>query len=386
MGVAVLIVAGGTSQRFGGEVPKQYKELSGKAVLRHTLERFIAQDNIDDVYCVINSSHKTLYERAVEGMILPAPIMGGDTRQASVCNGLEHLAALATPPEYVLIHDAARPFVTDTIIASVIDALHGHSAVVPALPLRDTLKYVDDGVVQNTLEREGLYTIQTPQGFHFEQILLAHRQLAGGNCPDDAAVAELTGIPVHIVAGSERNFKITTLEDWERAMQMSKPEPLTVTGHGFDTHKLGADTSDGAGVMLCGVKVPCPLKLVAHSDGDVGLHALVDALLGTIGAGDIGEHFPPSDDKWRGANSSDFVTHSRGLVEAAGGKVIHADITLICEQPKVSAHKEAMKLHLAELLGLLPVRVSVKATTTEKLGYTGRGEGIAAMATVSVMI
>jgi 2-C-methyl-D-erythritol 4-phosphate cytidylyltransferase/2-C-methyl-D-erythritol 2,4-cyclodiphosphate synthase len=292
--------------------------------------------------------------------------------------GLEALATEA--PDLVLIHDAARPFVTPDMIDRVIAALATSLGATPALPVVDSLRS-GDGFVEGEVPREHLHRVQTPQGFDFAAILDAHRRAAAG-ATDDVAVLRAAGHAVALVGGDERAFKLTTAEDFDRAEALLMPQMISRTGQGFDVHRFGA----GDHVWLCGLKIPHTQGLIGHSDADVGLHALTDALLGTIGAGDIGEHFPPSDPQWKGASSDRFLAHARGLVEAAGGIIDHVDLTIIAERPKVGPHRTAMVARIAELLGLQMHAVSVKATTTEGLGFTGRGEGIAAQALASVRL
>ena len=377
----VLIVAAGSGQRFGGALPKQYQDLAGKPLLRHCLETFAAHPGITGIQVAINPDHRGLYDQATRGLPhLLAPIPGGASRQDSVLNGLEHLAG--HKPDLVLIHDAARPLVDAGIITRTIEALGKHHAVLVAVPVFDTIKREKNGHVGDTVDRRDLWRAQTPQAFHFQDILAAHRRFAGRELTDDAALAEAAGIPVMFVQGSERNFKVTTQEDMERAERMIGGQMEFRTGNGFDVHKL----IEGDGVTLCGVRIPCEFALEGHSDADVALHALTDAVLGAIGAKDIGAHFPPTDPKWRGAASWKFLDHAAKLVAARGGRIAHCDVTIICEKPKVGPHRDAMVARVAEILGIAADRVSVKATTTEKLGFTGRGEGIAAQATATVAL
>ncbi len=377
----VLIVAAGSGQRFGGAVPKQYQTLAGKPLLRHCLETFAAHPGISGVLVAINPDHRPLYDQAASGLphLLP-PIQGGSSRQDSVLNGLERLGA--EKPDLVLIHDAARPLIDADTISRTIAALAAHRAVLVAVPVVDTIKRGKDGRVGDTVDRRDLWRAQTPQAFHFPDILAAHRRFAGRELTDDAALAEAAGIPVMFVLGSERNFKVTTQEDMERAERIMGGQLEFRTGNGFDVHKL----IPGDGVTMCGVRIPCEFALEGHSDADVGLHALTDAVLGAIGAKDIGAHFPPSDPQWRGAASWKFLDHAAKLVKERGGRIAHCDVTIICEKPKVGPHRDAMVARVAEILGLTTDRVSVKATTTEKLGFTGRGEGIAAQATATVAL
>ena len=377
----VLVVAAGSGQRFGGDLPKQYQSLAGKPMLRHCLETFASHPGIEGILVAIQPAQRDLYDAASAGLAkLRPPVEGGATRQGSVLNGLERLAA--ERPDYVLIHDAARPLIDAGTVSRTIEALTHHPAILVAVPVVDTVKRGIGQRVGDTVDRRDLWRAQTPQAFHFSAILEAHRNLAGGELTDDAAVAEAAGIPVAFVLGSERNFKVTTQDDMERAERMTGGQMEFRTGNGFDVHKLIA----GDGITMCGVRIPCDMALEGHSDADVGLHAITDAVLGAIGAKDIGAHFPPSDPKWRGAESWKFLDHAARLVAERGGRVIHCDVTIICERPKVGPHRDAMVRRVADILKISADRVSVKATTTEKLGFTGRGEGIAAQATATVAL
>jgi 2-C-methyl-D-erythritol 4-phosphate cytidylyltransferase/2-C-methyl-D-erythritol 2,4-cyclodiphosphate synthase len=375
-----LVVASGRGARFGGDRPKQYLPLAGKPLLRHCLERFCRHPRIDRVRAVVHPDDAPLYAEASDGLALLEPVPGGATRQDSVRLGLESLAGEA--PQLVLIHDGARPLPGLALIDRVVDGLGAHMAVLPALPVTDTLKRGEDGAVAATVDRTGLFRAQTPQGFVYDRILEAHRRFAGAKMTDDAALAEACGLTVALVAGDEDNVKITEPADLARAERLLLASWRSCTGLGFDVHRL----APGSGIVLLGVRVPCPLRLLGHSDADVGLHALTDALLGTLGAGDIGSHFPPSEARWAGADSAIFLRHARDLVTAAGGRIDHVDVTLICEQPRIGPHRAAMAARVAELLDLCPHRVSVKATTTEHLGFTGRGEGMAAQAVATVRL
>jgi 2-C-methyl-D-erythritol 4-phosphate cytidylyltransferase / 2-C-methyl-D-erythritol 2,4-cyclodiphosphate synthase len=378
-----LIVAGGRGNRFGGPLPKQYALLGGQPILRHTLAVFRATPGIDRIQVVIASGDEAPYQTAIAGFDLPSPVEGGVSRQHSVLNGLE--ALVAKPPDLVAIHDAARPFVRPTDIAACLKALSvpGVDGAVLGVPLADTLKRVDGGAIAETVPRAHLWRAQTPQVFRYAALLEAHRAAAslGANeataLTDDAAVAERAGLRVVMVAGHDDNRKITSADDLQQALAME-----TRTAFGFDVHGFGP----GNAVMLGGVAIPHAQALAGHSDADVALHALTDAVLGTIGAGDIGKHFPPSDPQWRGAASDRFLRHAVGLVEAAGGRIVHLDLTLICEAPRIGPHREAMVESIARIAGVARDRVSVKATTTEGLGFTGRGEGIAAQAVATVEV
>lgn len=357
-------------------------------MLRRTIGAFTAHPAVGTVLVVINPDHRDLYDAATAGLPnLPEPVPGGASRQDSVRHGLERLAALPCPPDRVLIHDGARPLIAAETIAAVIAALDHTPGAIAAVPVIDTLKRAEggsgDGTVTATVDRAGLWRAQTPQGFRFPDILAAHRAAAGLELTDDAAVAERAGLAVAIVPGREENIKVTTPDDLTRAGRLLNQSLTDVrVGTGFDVHRFAS----GDGLFLCGVKVPHTQRLDGHSDADVALHALTDALLGAIGDGDIGSHFPPSDPQWKGADSARFLRHAAGLVHARGGSIAHVDVTIICERPKIGPHRAAMVARLAELLALDPVRVSVKATTTERLGFTGRGEGVAAQAVATVRL
>ncbi|HML10440.1 MAG TPA: bifunctional 2-C-methyl-D-erythritol 4-phosphate cytidylyltransferase/2-C-methyl-D-erythritol 2,4-cyclodiphosphate synthase [Stellaceae bacterium] len=379
--IYALILAAGRGNRFGGTLPKQYLPLADSNVLRHALTAFMANPRIAGGQVVIRPEDREIYEAAVAGLDLLPPVSGGAERQDSVRLGLEALAPLK--PARVLIHDGARPFPDAAMIDRVIDALDRVPAAIPGLPLGDTIKRVTDGVITGTVDRAGLWRVQTPQGFHFDAILEAHRAVAGQALTDDAAVAEVAGITPVIVTGSERNLKITTTDDLAAAERLLAARQGDVrVGQGFDVHPFGP----GDRLMVCGVEIAHSAGVVGHSDADVGLHALTDAILGAIGAGDIGMHFPPSDPKWRGASSDRFLAHAVGLVRVKGGNIAALDVTIICERPRIGPHRAAMVERVAAIAGIAPDRVSVKATTTEKLGFTGRGEGIAAQAVATVRL
>ena len=376
-----LVVAAGRGSRLGGALPKQYLDLGGKTLLRHALDSLTRHGGIASVRVVFDPGDAALYEQATLGLDLLPPVAGGAKRQDSVRLGLESLAAMN--PARVLVHDGARPFLDAGLVDRVLAALDRAPAAIPALPVLDTVKRCFSGMVVETIDRANLWRAQTPQGFRYKDILAAHRAVIGEDFPDDAAVAERAGLPVRLVEGSEDNIKVTTPEDLTRAAGILAGRLGEVrTGQGFDVHAFGP----GDHVWLCGVKLLFDKALVGHSDADVGLHALTDAILGALGAGDIGVHFPPIDAKWRDAPSYKFLRYAADLVKQAGGAISHVDVTLICERPKIGPHRAAMVKRVAEILELDEKRVSVKATTTEQLGFTGRGEGIAAQAVATLRL
>ncbi|HEY1615699.1 MAG TPA: bifunctional 2-C-methyl-D-erythritol 4-phosphate cytidylyltransferase/2-C-methyl-D-erythritol 2,4-cyclodiphosphate synthase [Rhizomicrobium sp.] len=376
--IAVLIVAAGRGERAGGGLPKQYQALGGVPMLRRSVNCFAHLPDIGKIQVVIGPDQEKAAGNALAGLTCAPFVTGGATRQDSVRNGLEALAA--HQPDFVLIHDAARPLVSAALIGRVVEALgSGAVAAVPLLPVIDTLK-TQDGGSWKTVPREGLLRAQTPQGFRFDALLQAHRRFAERAVTDDMAIAELAGLAVTAVPGEETNMKVTTADDFALAEKLLGNAAEFRTGQGFDAHRFTA----GDHVWLCGVRIPHDCGLEGHSDADAGLHALTDAILGTIGAGDIGVHFPPADERWRGADSSQFLAHAAGLVAAAGGSIAHCDVTLLCERPKIGLHREAMRARIAAILGLEIGRVSVKATTTEGMGFTGRREGLAAQAVATV--
>ena len=379
-GCTALIVAAGRGSRAGGDVPKQYRPLAGAPLLRYSAEAFAGHEAVDRVRVVIHPGDREMYDQALAGLDIAAPVDGGETRQDSARLGLESLSDEA--PDKVLIHDAARPFIDAGTIGRIVDALDKSDGALAAVPIVDTLKRGKDGQVTGTIERAGLWRAQTPQGFRFAAILAAHRDGQGKNFTDDAGVAEEAGLAVALVEGNEANFKVTTEDDFRRAERHLAGGALIRVGMGFDVHAFGP----GDHVWLCGVRVEHGQGLVGHSDADVGLHALTDALLGAIGAGDIGVHFPDDDARWKDAKSDRFLAHAASLIAERGGAIVNVDLTVICEAPKLRPHNAAMVARVAEILGLPASRVSIKATTTERLGFTGRGEGIAAQAVVSVRL
>ena len=388
--VTAIIVAAGRGVRAGTQGPKQYRDLVGQSVLARSVRAFLDHPEVSRVLVIIHADDHDLYEQSMQALTqrpnLMAPVVGGSERQDSVRLGLESL--VRDPPDLVLIHDAARPFIDAATISRVIAAARENGGAIAALPVFDTIKKADGGshpAINTTVPREGLWRAQTPQGFRFDAILAAHRSAAGEMLTDDAAVAERAGLKVSLVAGSPDNMKITQAEDFGMAeILLGRKNAMAEyrTGHGFDVHEF----EDGNAVILCGVAVPHTHKLKGHSDADAGMHALTDAILGAVGAGDIGDHFPPSDNRWKGAPSRIFLEKARDLVRERGGAVIHCDVTLICEAPKIGPHRAAMRAALSEIIGIAADRISVKATTTEELGFTGRREGIAAMATATVRL
>ncbi|MDJ0389816.1 bifunctional 2-C-methyl-D-erythritol 4-phosphate cytidylyltransferase/2-C-methyl-D-erythritol 2,4-cyclodiphosphate synthase [Roseomonas sp. E05] len=380
MRVIALLMAAGTGSRFGAERPKQYLALAGRPILRHAAEALLAEGGVTALLPVVaGPAEAREAEAALAGLPCLPAVQGGATRQASVRAGLEALAA--APPDVVLVHDAARPFVPAGIVPALLKALQDVPGAIPAQPVSDTLKAGESGRILRTVPRAGLFRAQTPQAFRFAPLLDAHRA-AREEATDDAALLEAAGLPVALLPGSESNLKVTYPEDLARAEASLLPRLLPAMGTGFDVHRL----VEGRPLILCGVTIPHPLGLEGHSDADVGLHALCDAIYGALAEGDIGRHFPPSDMQWKDADSTAFLRHAAGRVAARGGILTHVDVTLICERPKIAPHAEAMRARVADLLGIPVGRVSVKATTTERLGFTGRGEGIAAQAAATLLL
>jgi 2-C-methyl-D-erythritol 4-phosphate cytidylyltransferase / 2-C-methyl-D-erythritol 2,4-cyclodiphosphate synthase len=384
--VAAVIVAAGRGYRAGGEIPKQYREIAGEPVIRPTLSAFLRHPEIHAVQTVIHPDDAGLFGAATQGLenLLP-PAAGGATRQSSVRAGLEALNTQA--PGFVLIHDAARPFLSADLIDRAIKAAKNDGAAIPAVPITDTVKQVDDqDTVTGTLDRGRLRTVQTPQAFAYDLIVDFHRRAAAAgrdDFTDDAALAEWAGHRVSVFAGEASNVKLTTNDDFFRAEALHMAQLGDVrTGNGFDVHTFGP----GDHVMLGGVRIPHNRGVVGHSDADVALHALVDAILGALADGDIGVHFPPSDPQWRGASSDRFLAFARERVRARGGMIAHLDVTVVCESPRVGPHREAIRSCIAEIAGIPVDRVAIKATTSEKMGFTGRGEGLVAMATATVRL
>ena len=372
-----IVVGGGTGSRFGGDAPKQYRRLAGATIFRRSLAVFAAHPEIDAVQPVIGAADADRFAATCGDLAVRPAVTGGATRSASVRAAL---AALERErPDRVLVHDAARPLTSPALVARVLTALDRHDAVVPGVAVRDTLKRAPAGRIEATVDRSGLVAVQTPQGFTYRLLCEAHART--DDATDDAGLVERLGVDVHVVDGEMTNLKITEPDDLALAERWLAAPRVPRVGTGFDVHRLVA----GDGVILGGVTIPCDLALTGHSDADVALHALTDALLGTLGVGDIGTLFPPSEARWKGADSALFLAEAGRRVAEAGGETAHLDLTILCERPKIGPHRAAMRARIAAILGLDAARVSVKATTTEKLGFTGRGEGIAAQAAATVL-
>ena len=383
--VAAIVVAAGRGLRAGGDVPKQYRDVASQPMIRPSLAVLAEHRGISVVQPVIHPNDAPLFAAATAGLNLLPPVFGGATRQASVRAGLEALSA--RHPDLVLIHDAARPFASATLVARAIAAAGKTGAAVPTIAIADTVKTVDaSGTVTGTIARESLRIVQTPQAFDFALLIKAHRraQAAGReDFTDDAALAEWAGLKVTTFEGEAGNVKLTTAEDFARAQAAELAALSDVrTGFGFDVHQF----ADGDHVWLGGLRIPHGCGVTGHSDADVVLHALVDALLGALAEGDIGVHFPPSDPQWRGASSDRFLAFAVERVQARGGRIAHLDVTVVCEAPRIGPHRDAMRARIAEIAGIASERVAVKATTSEKLGFTGRGEGIVAFANATVRL
>jgi 2-C-methyl-D-erythritol 4-phosphate cytidylyltransferase / 2-C-methyl-D-erythritol 2,4-cyclodiphosphate synthase len=389
--VGLLVVAGGRGVRLGADRPKQYLNCAGRPLIVHTIEALAASFPFQAIIVVIHADDRALYEQAIGHLTASAakalgpPAIGGASRQQSVLAGLE--ALVAAEPDIVLIHDAARPFPSADLVTRAIEAAERRGAAAPGTAMSDTIKQVDaEGQVLATPPRSTLRAVQTPQAFRFPLILGAHRRAASagvGDLTDDVAVAEWAGAPAYVFEGDPANVKVTTMQDLaavEARLTASSGE--TRVGQGFDVHAF----APGDHVWLCGVRIPHSAALSGHSDADVGLHALADALYGALAEGDIGQHFPPSDPQWKGTASKVFLAHAAERVRARGGAIVHLDATLICEAPKIGPHRDVMRARVAEIAGLDIGRVAVKATTSERLGFTGRGEGIACLATATVRL
>ncbi len=375
MRIAAILVAAGSGSRYGGATPKQFIALAGRPVMRWAAEALLAH-----VEWIQPVGDPAAIGTALAGLAHLPPVPGGATRQDSVRAGLHALAALA--PDVVLVHDAARPVIPAGTIPALIAALSGTRGAIPALAVADTLKRAEDGMITATIPRAGLYRAQTPQAFHYATLLAAHQAAPDPAATDDAWLLEQAGHTVAIVAGHEENVKLTVPADAERLERSLAAPMVPRVGTGFDVHV----TKPGRPMILCGVTIPCAFGLDGHSDADVGIHALCDAIYGALAEGDIGRHFPPSEGEWKDADSARFLRHAAERIAARGGRLANADVTLICEQPKITPHAPAMRARLAELLGVAVEAISVKATTTERLGFAGRGEGVAAQAAVCVLV
>jgi len=374
----VLIPAAGSGERAGLSVPKQYRRVGGKMILRHTIEKFIGIQGLKSIRVIIDPEHAEMYREAVQGLDLAPPILGAKTRKQSVYNGLSAFSNVDYE-DLILIHDAARPFVSPESIESLLETMKSTDAATLAVPVADTLVDPD----YNRYDRDKINAVQTPQAFNIGLLKKAHEAFKNDDrFTDDAGLVSAIGEDITLVPGSRDNFKITTPEDMALAERLLMPQLETRTGMGYDVHAF--DPAPATAIRLGGIDIPHNRKLLGHSDADVILHALTDALLGTIGDGDIGQLFPPSDQQWKNADSEIFIREALRRVRAKGGRVIHADITLIAEEPKIGLHRERMLLRLSTLLGLDPTRIGLKATTSEGLGFTGRKEGVVAQAVATV--
>jgi 2-C-methyl-D-erythritol 4-phosphate cytidylyltransferase / 2-C-methyl-D-erythritol 2,4-cyclodiphosphate synthase len=386
MSIAAVIVAAGSGFRAGGEMPKQYQLIGGRPVIWWTCKAFADHPGISRVQAVIGAGHEKLFAEAAAGLNIAAPIVGGASRQDSCRIGI----TACVNHQKVLIHDAARPFVSADLISHIIAELDRSEGVVPGIPVADTMKFAPGGLIAHTVNRQSLWSVQTPQGFHTQEILGAHVQAQEQKMEgltDDASVAEKFGIQVRVIAGQRENHKLTTASDIAMAdrmltQQSNLKRPDIRVGQGIDFHEF----EKGDGVILCGIKVPHNKKLKGHSDADAAMHALTDAILGALGEGDIGMHFPPSEPQWKGVSSSIFLKKAVELLSARNGIIANVDITILAEAPRVAPHIAAMKLLLSPLLHIAADRIAIKATTTEKLGAIGRREGLAAFATATVRL
>ncbi len=374
MHVTALIVAAGSGSRMGGELPKQYRLLGGKPVLRHSAEALAAHPRIASIQVVIGAGQEPLAGAALSGLSTGPLILGGPTRADSVRNGLAEVE-----DGVVLVHDAARPFCPPAVIDRLLDALEGHDGAAPVLPVADTLARAGD-LLGEPIDRSNAVRVQTPQAFRRDQLRSAYRRWAGVAPTDEATVARAAGLAIAAVAGDPALEKLTDPGDWARAEARLSARLVSQTGMGFDVHAFAGDGP----IMMGGIAIPHARGLAGHSDADVVLHAITDALLGAAGLGDIGQHFPPTDPQWQGRSSDRFLLHAAGLIAERGGIIDHVDCTVICESPKVGPHRDAMRSRIADVIGVPPSHISIKATTTERLGFTGRGEGIAAQAVASI--
>jgi len=379
-----LVVSAGRGRRCGTDIPKQYVKVNHSALLTRSVRTLSSHPLIDFVRVVIHPDDQELYEQATKNFEILDPVFGGKERQDSVFLGLKSLEEIN--PTYVLIHDAARPFVSKNTISSLINTLvEGSSAVIPGILTKDSMKRTEKNQIVETVDRKNLWQAQTPQAFDYRAILTAHIVSAGRALDDDAEIAQINNIEVKIIEGSPDNFKITTYADLEKGKIISNSNDgvqMPRVGIGFDVHGF----EPGDSITLCGINVPYERSLKGHSDADVGLHALTDALLGAIGMGDIGTIFPPTDPKWKKADSKIFLESVNDEINKRGGQIINIDLTIICEEPKISNHRDRMQNSIASILNITNKQINIKATTTEKLGFIGRGEGIATQAIVAVLI
>lgn len=376
MTVTALIVAAGKGERLGGDMPKQYRSIGGKPLLRWAVEAMASSASIDQIRVVIGPGQEELAEAALKGLDVDTLIEGGAERSDSVRNGL-HAIGDGT----VLVHDAARPFCPPAVVDRLLSALEGHDGAVPVLPVADTL-VLGDATLETPVDRTRLLRVQTPQAFHVEDLICAYEEAGRASATDESTVMLAAGLKVVTVEGDPMLEKLTTPADWDRAEAILASRLISRTGMGYDVHAFAGEGP----IMLGGIAVPHSRGLTGHSDADVVLHAITDALLGAAGLGDIGEHFPPSDSQWKGASSDLFLGHAAGLLRARGGIIDHVDVTIIAEEPKVGPHRSAIRMRVSEILGVKLEQVSVKATTTEGLGFTGRREGMAAQAVASIRL
>jgi 2-C-methyl-D-erythritol 4-phosphate cytidylyltransferase / 2-C-methyl-D-erythritol 2,4-cyclodiphosphate synthase len=387
--VFVIIVAAGRGNRFGGNLPKQYAPLLGQTILRRTTDFFLNHPGVNHVVPVIHADDHALFEISIAGVNsskLASACIGGATRQASVLAGLTSIVKdHQNTDDIVLIHDAARPFVSDQLISRAISAGQQFGAAVPGADVTDTIVGIENDSISTTPDRASLKAVQTPQAFRLDLILAAHEKAAAAKnqtFTDDGSIARFAGHKVHVFQGDPQNMKITTQDDLVQATQKLNAFLISRTASGYDVHAFG----EGDHVWLCGLKIPHNAGFIAHSDGDVALHALTDALLGAMADGDIGRHFPPSENRWKGASSDQFLRFAADRLRARGGILDCLDVTLICEAPKIGPHADAMRQRVSEIVDIPVSNISVKATTTERLGFTGRKEGIAALASATIRL
>jgi 2-C-methyl-D-erythritol 4-phosphate cytidylyltransferase / 2-C-methyl-D-erythritol 2,4-cyclodiphosphate synthase len=379
-----LVVAAGRGNRFGGDLPKQYVKLNGVSLLKRSLDILGSHHRIQDIRVVIHPDDIEYYKEVTKDINILDPIFGGEQRQESVRLGLQSFKEIN--PQYVIIHDAVRPFISNDIIDALLTSLNNqHLAVIPGLSVKDSLKRVNNEKVIASVDRTDLWQAQTPQGFNYKTIMEAHTLMIDCNLTDDAAVAEKNGVSVKVIEGSSANFKVTTPLDFERGenyLNFDKKAKSTRVGIGYDVHRF----KSGISLTLCGIEIPFNKSLKGHSDADVAMHALTDALLGTIGGGDIGLIFPPNDPQWENSSSTIFLEYASNEIKQLGGEIINIDLTIICEKPKITNFRDRMQKNIAKILNISVKQVNIKATTTEKLGCTGREEGIAAQAIAGVQI